>query len=282
MNKKSRINPIVKILIAAAIAIGLTVGILMMMGGRYTTLADGSKFIGEYENGQPVKGVIHFNNGEIGNLDYYEKTITYDNGDLYVGDIEGGLPNGYGVKTHANTGDVYEGEFSDNEISGEGVYKYSNGDYFKGTFENEQKTGEGELIYANGNSYKGSYENDVRSGYGVFTWASGAKYTGYFSNDLKNGKGVMVYESGDVFEGSFKDDMRDGDNCVYSWANGERYNGPFRNNLMDTRLVDENGKFIVDENGEYVHGAKAIYTFTTDRTYTGHFENGKAVGISIG
>ena len=116
MNKKRKINPIVKILIAAAIAVGLTVGILVMMGGRYSVLADGSKFIGEYENGEPLKGIIHFANGDTATLDALGGTLTYDSGDLYTGDIKGGLPHGYGVKEHADTGDIYEGNFVENKI----------------------------------------------------------------------------------------------------------------------------------------------------------------------
>ena len=281
MNQTRKINPLVKILIAATITVIFTVVLIFIIGGRYTTLPDGSKFVGEFETGQPVEGVI--NNGEdVGHLDFYNKTITYDSGNVYVGDIKDGCRDGYGKMTYADTGDVYVGYFSKGEISGAGVYTYSNGDVFEGNFENGQKNGYGVLKYANGNIYSGTYKDDVRSGDGIFTWASGAKYTGKFENDLKNGFGVMVYENGDVYEGDFKNDMRDGSVCVYSWANGERYNGPFRNNVMDTRITDEDGKFMIDENNEYVHGDMATYTFTTDRTFKGYFENGKAKGITIG
>lgn len=282
MNPAKKINPMVKIIIAAVVALAITIAIIFFRGGRYTVLADGSKFIGEYDNGQPITGVIHCPDGDTADLDVPNNKITYKSGKIYEGVIEGGCPNGLGKMTYSDTGDVYEGNFSNSEFSGAGVYKYSNGDVFEGNYENEQKNGHGVMTYANGNSYEGEYKNDVRSGKGVFIWASGAKYTGSFADDLKNGSGIMVYENGDIFEGTFKNDMRDGDNCVYRWSNGERYNGPFRNNVMDTRVVDEHGKFVTDEAGNYIHGSKATYTFTTDRTYEGYFENGKAVGVTIG
>lgn len=282
MNSTRKRNPIIIIFIAAVIALGVTLTVVLLMGGRYITLPNGAKFLGEWENGQPTIGKIQYPNGTTAEYNFYEKTIKYDNGDLYVGELDNCYREGNGTMSYYATGDIYEGEFYQNDISGKGVFKYSNGDVYVGEFLNSQKHGSGEFIYANGNRYTGTYENDVRVGKGVFKWASGAVYEGNFENDLKNGSGIMVYESGDRFEGTFKDDMRHGSNCVYSWANNERYNGAFINNLMDTRLLDEKGNFVVDENGNFVHGDMATYTFTTGRTFVGYFVEGKPEGVTIG
>ena len=111
-----------------------------------------------------------------------------------------------GVMSYAATGDIYEGYFQNDEITGSGTFKYANGDVYEGGFINSLKHGNGKFTYANGNSYVGNFENDVRSGKGVFKWASGASYDGYFKNDLKDGYGIMIYESGDKYEGYFKED----------------------------------------------------------------------------
>lgn len=281
MKTKRKINPILVILIAAVVMVIITIAIILLMGGRFTTLANGAKFLGEAENGQPVSGTIKYQDDTEAMLDFYNRTIQYANGDIYVGEIVGGCRHGYGVMSFSATGDVYEGYFQNDAITGTGTFKYANGDIYEGGFLNSLKHGQGKFTYANGNSYVGSFENDVRSGQGVFKWASGASYEGSFSNELKNGYGVMTYESGDRYEGFFKNDMRDGEKGVYMWANGERYNGTFRNNLMDTRAVDQNGNFILDEKGEYVHIEEAVYTFTTGRTYRGYFIEGQAVGVNI-
>lgn len=275
-------NPILIILIAAVVLVAITLGVILLMGGRYTTLPNGAKFLGEAENGQPVSGTIKYQNDTEATLDYYNRTINYANGDVYIGEIVNGCRHGHGIMSYSATGDIYEGYFQNDEITGTGVFKYANGDIYEGSFLNSQKHGTGKFTYANGNSYIGSFANDVRSGKGEFKWASGASYNGYFENDLKHGYGVMTYESGDRYEGYFKEDKRDGEKGVYMWTNGERYNGTFRNNLMDTRTVDENGNFVLNEKGEYVHGEQSVYTFTTGRTYTGYFIEGQAVGINVG
>ena len=282
MEQKKKINPLVIILIVAFLLVGITVLVVrFVLGYNYTTLGNGGKFVGEYENGQPIKGTINYADGISGELDLLNRTITYSNGDLYEGDIKNGLRDGNGKLTRSATGDVYVGQFKDDEISGKGTFTYSNGDVYEGELLNSQKHGQGKFTYANGNVYEGQFANDVRSGKGRFTWASGTHYEGDFAEDLKNGYGVMVFENGDRYEGYFKNDMREGENCIYIWNDGERYNGAFIANLMDTRKRDGEGNFILDANGEYTHGEMGIYTFSTGRTYRGYFMEGKAIGVSI-
>ena len=279
MNRKRKANPIIVIFSIAIVLVLITIAVVYMMGGRFTTLANGAKFMGEWDNNQPITGTIKYQNGTEATIDYFSKTITYNNGDVYTGDIVGGCRHGQGVMKYSATGDVYEGTFVNDEITGTGTFKYANGDVYQGAIQNSKKHGYGVFTYANGNTYEGEYENDVRSGKGEFTWGeSGAKYTGDFANDLKNGEGVMIYENGDRYDGQFKDDMRHG-NGNYFWSNGEHYNGTFINNLMDTRLIDDKGNFSLTVTGEYIHGANGIYTFATGRKFTGAFLEGKAVII---
>ena len=281
MKTNRKINPLAVIFAVACLMVAITVLIIFIIGYRYTTLANGAKFIGKSENGQPVSGTIKYQTGTEAELDFFNKTIKYSNGDVYVGDISGGLRDGKGRMEFSATGDVYEGDFKNDEITGYGTFTYAQGDVYTGFLINSKKNGQGKFVSANGNVYEGNYVDDVRSGEGKFVWASGAVYEGEFADDLKSGKGVMIYDNGDKYEGTFKNDMRDGDKGIYTWANGERYNGPFRNNLQDTRLVDENGNFIVNEYGEYVHGEKATYYFTTGRQYRGYFTEGKANDVVL-
>jgi len=278
LNRSRKVNPIIVIMALAIIMVLATVLILYIAGGRYTTLENGDKFLGEAdENGDPLSGIIKKQDGTEATIDVANNTITFSNGDKYVGGIKSGLRHGTGIMTYAATGDVYEGEFDMDAISGKGVFKYSNGDIYEGEVLNGKKHGQGIFTYANGNIYEGGFENDVRSGEGTFTWGeSGAKYNGFFKNDLKNGEGVMTYENGDRYEGAFKDDMRHGYGN-YFWSNGEQYNGTFINNLMDTRTLDENGKFVTGANGDYVYGEHGVYTFTTGRKFTGAFKEGRSV-----
>ena len=60
-----------------------------------------------------------------------EQTIHYENGDVYVGNLENGKKEGYGT------------------------YKTSNGIYYEGYFKNDEKHGSGKLIDENNLTYQG-------------------------------------------------------------------------------------------------------------------------------
>lgn len=275
-----RRNPLTVAVILAIVFVLITGAVILLVGYRYSS-DEGVKFLGKSENGQPISGTINYPDGSSATLDYLNKTIRYGNGDVYVGDIKGIERNGTGKMSFAATGDVYEGSFLNDKMTGTCVMTYANGDKYVGTIQDGKKHGRGVMTFANGSVYDGNYENDTMNGNGTFTWSSGATYTGSFENEMKSGKGIMTFASGDKYTGDFAMDMRNG-NGHYQWANGSYYVGAFRNNLMDTRLVDEKGAFVVDENGEYVHGEVAYYTIVSEdgnRTFVGYFENGKIAAV---
>lgn len=276
-----RRNPLYVAIFLAIVLVLITVGVVLLAGYRYTT-DDGIKFIGQSESGQPTSGTINYPDGSSAVLDYVNSTIRYDNGDVYVGQISGVNRNGNGKMTFAATGDVYEGTFIDDKMTGVGKMTYANGDVYEGGMLDSKKHGEGRFQFSNGNVYDGWYVEDAMTGYGVFTWSSGACYEGYFENDIKQGQGKMTFANGDVYEGQFQNDLRHG-NGHYTWADGTYYTGTFRNNLMDTRVLDDNGNFVLGEDGAYVHGSVGYYTTVIspeeNKTYRGYFEAGKIVAI---
>ncbi len=276
--KKRKTRPAVIILATALLFAAVTLVVFYILGYRYIT-TDKVKFLGKVEQGHPVSGMLSYSNGEKAKLDYYNSTITFDNGDKYVGKINGLYRDGKGVMTYATTGDKYEGEFSDDEITGTGTYTYANGDVYTGALLNNKMHGYGVIVFSSGDKYEGGFNNGLRSGTGVYTWKSGAKYEGSFVDDVKNGFGKMYYANGDYYEGQFVNDKRQGSG-YYRWADGESYRGSFYNNLIDTRLVDSEGKFVTKD-GVYVHGEQGVYTFANNRTYTGYFEAGEVKGVDL-
>jgi len=268
----------VVILATALIFAALTLVVFYFLGYRYIT-TDKVKFLGKVEQGHPVSGFLSYADGEKATLDYYSSTISFDNGDKYVGKINGLYRDGKGVMTYASTGDKYEGEFADDEITGNGIYTYANGDVYTGSILSGKMHGNGVIIFASGDKYEGSFSNGLRNGSGVYTWKSGAKYDGDFVNDVKSGSGKMYYANGDYYEGQFVNDKRQGSG-FYKWADGESYKGNFCNNLIDTRQVDSNGNFVTKD-GVYVHGEQGVYTFSNGRTYTGYFEAGEVKGVDF-
>ncbi len=281
MNKIVR--PIIYIAAAALVCVIVLFVALSALGYALITDDEGMRFIGRAVDGQAVKGTINYPSGETGVLDYEAGTIVFSNGDKYIGEIKGLCRHGYGTMQYAATGDVYVGYFSNDKISGTGVFTYAGGDVYQGTFKDNKYEGTGVMTYADGSTYEGSFISGVKSGYGVYTWAAKsdgtyAKYEGYFADDVKSGQGTLHYANGDIYRGFFSNDMRHGEGS-YVWSDGERYDGNFVSGLIDTRTLDADGNFVTNADGTYVHGAKGKYTFASGKSYTGYFEGGKVMGI---
>jgi len=243
-----------------------------------TVTVNGADFTGTLKNGKPWQGTVKYKDGVNATLDMDTKTITYGNGNVYVGDITDLQRNGNGVLTYKN-GDKYDGEWRADKIDGDGTFTYANGDTYTGAFENNLRHGQGKFSWASGDVYEGSFTDDYMDGYGVYTWANGDRYEGYFKMDLRHGNGTLVIKTGDKterYEGEWSKDKKHG-NGILEYYNGDRYSGPFINGLPDTRTLDENGNFVVTEDGKYQHDVEATYTYSAGNYYTGYFEAGKMV-----
>ena len=76
--------------------------------------------------------------------------------------------------------DSYEGDFFDNNITGNGEYKWENGDIFIGDFINGKMHGKGLYKWPDGGEYEGEYTNNIKEGIGRFKWSNGKIYEGPF------------------------------------------------------------------------------------------------------
>ena len=56
-------------------------------------------------------------------------------------------------------GFVYEGEWAEGKISGEGVARYANGDVYTGTFVESKRQGPGTMRYASGQEATGLWDD---------------------------------------------------------------------------------------------------------------------------
>ena len=117
-----------------------------------------------------------------------ESTIDYD----YKGEFSNDLKNGKGKVIYKNTGESYEGEFKDDELTGYGCYKWSNNHIYKGEFLNGNMNGNGYYTWPEGGYYKGNYINNIKEGKGEFMWPDGRIFKGFFKNGKPNGKGILI------------------------------------------------------------------------------------------
>jgi hypothetical protein len=63
-----------------------------------------------------------------------------------------------------SSGDVYEGQYQDEEKHGTGKYTSANGDAYEGTFVHGKKSGKGVFTYSSGNVYSGDYKDGKQNG----------------------------------------------------------------------------------------------------------------------
>ncbi len=297
---KRKTNPILIIVLCALCLVLVTVIVALICGLRYVS-CHGSKFIGKVDDGQPYHSYFMKDaEGTSVSLTTKDGTakLEYENGDVYVGEIEGLCRDGQGTLTcnvrfveDKKIYDVYEGGWKDGKPHGRGMYTYdvtenketgeviSRGDRYEGDVVNGKWEGKGKYVWANGDCYTGDFKAGLADGVGEYQWTNGNLYSGSFSKGARHGQGTFTMSSGEVYEGNWVDDRRDtlGKDGLLRYSNGDQYQGAFIANLPDTRQRDENGEFILDEDGNFVHGAKAMYTYSSGRFYPGYFEAGKIV-----
>jgi hypothetical protein len=105
-----------------------------------------------------------------------------------------------GIITYSN-GDVYKGTLQGKERYGKGVLTYVNNDVYIGEWENDIKKGNGIFISANGSSYNGEWENDTMSS-GTYVWDNGDTFTGTWENDTMR-DGTYTWKNGNIYNGTW-------------------------------------------------------------------------------
>ena len=186
--------------------------------GTYIS-AKGSKYEGEFKNGEP--------NGQ--------GVFISENGIKYVGEIKNGEPNGQGTETYTN-GNNYEGEWKNHTYDGQGVFTYADGRKYVGEWKNGKENGQGTFNFANGDKYVGKWKNSLMDGQGVITAVNGDKYEGEWKNNLEDGYGTLFYAAGHRYVGEFKNGRKNGHGAFF-FANGDKYVGEFKNDNGDGEIT---------------------------------------------
>ena len=271
--------------------------------GSYTW-DDGTKYIGEYKNGEKNgQGTVTWTSGEKYVGDYKndkrngQGTFTWTNGDKYVGQYKNNKRNGQGTFTWAN-GDKYVGKYGDNNKNGQGTFTWSNGDRYVGEFKNDKRTGQGTYSFKNGDKYVGEFKNGKLTNHGTYTWAIGNKYVGQYKNERRNGQGTFTWTSGNKYVGEFKDGKRNGQG-TFTYADGSKEIGTWKNNKLNgyaikyfaNGSIKQEGIFKDDEflyaqtktlpscpSSGYFHNCFGTYTWDDGAKYIGEWQNDKTHG----
>ena len=119
-----------------------------------TQVKNFSKFEGEYLNDIKIFGTFYWKDGS-----YYKGAINNDE-----------KFNGKGKYFWKKTNEIYEGEWY-----------------------NGQMSGNGKMIYSDGSVYEGKFLENKKNGVGIYTWGEGGKcYIGEWKNDLMDGNGKFL------------------------------------------------------------------------------------------
>ena len=169
---------------------------------------------GNYIKGTIVKGEI--NKGEM----------LIKNKFKYIGDVVNNIPNNKGIIYNFSGKYIYEGDFINGVMEGDGIIKYSDGTYYEGQFRNDKYQGKGKIVFKNGGSYEGDFNNNLIQGKGKYIYPGGKIYEGDFQNGMKHGFGKISWSENKYFEGFWINNRQHGEGKYY--LNGRTLNAIFR------------------------------------------------------
>ncbi len=179
-----------------------------------------AKYIGQWWCGQ-MQGIGHFE---------------FPDGRIYEGQLSNneisGLGRMYGTST-ASIG-TYEGEFLNGKYHGHGMLDLKHKETYEGNFKDGVYHGHG-VLRTNNFTFIGDFVHNSKNGYGVLDDAiTGDKYMGMFVDNKKCGFGILITMDGSYFEGTFVNDLLAGFGIAFL-QNGSYFEG-------ELTLFGPNGK----------------------------------------
>ena len=178
---------------------------------------NGSKIIGNFYKNEPYgwntyineEGILYIGLFKNGHLNGKGIRFQKNNNLLYKGDFINNLREGEGIEK--GNGGKYEGNYEKDKRSGKGKIYFDSGDYYEGDFSDNKFNGNGHFIWKkNGHEYIGEYLNGIIHGNGLYKWNKNQYYKGQYINGVKEGNGEIKYSDGKKFICTFKNGKPDG------------------------------------------------------------------------
>jgi hypothetical protein len=147
--------------------------------------------------------------GDIASWNNCIGTVTFPDGQKYVGEFRDGQRSGQGTFTWPE-GQKYVGEYRDGKSHGQGTFTFPDGRKYVGEFRDDKSHGQGTFTFPDGQKYVGEYRDGKQNGQGTFTWPEGQKYVGEYRDGKRNGQGTHTFPDGEKYVGEFRDGQRSG------------------------------------------------------------------------
>ncbi|KAH7679471.1 Phosphatidylinositol-4-phosphate 5-kinase protein [Dioscorea alata] len=176
------------------------------------------------------------------------------NGDIYVGNFEGLLPQGMGKYSWVDgtcyqgewekgkmtgrgkicwpSGATYEGDFRGGFLHGSGTFSGVDGSVYTGSWRMNMQHGMGCKSYSNSDFYEGFWREGLQEGIGRYTWSNGNTYIGNWKAGKMSGRGLMKWANDDLYDGLWLDGLQHGSG-YYKFADGTYYFGTWSKGLKD-------------------------------------------------
>ena len=171
----------------------------------------------------------------VGELQF---TTKHKSGDRYEGQMKNCKPHGSGTYTQAN-GHTFIGDFEESSKKGFGLMLFNTSVtcyslLYDGEWDNNTMNGDGNMYWSDGSHYHGNWKNGSREGTGTLYYAHNDpshlhKYEGNWKNDDRDGTGKLFWKNGDSFEGNFEKDKAMDGNATYTWSDGTKFEGEHLN-----------------------------------------------------
>jgi len=205
----------------------------------------------------------------------------WESGDVYIGDWKNNEQNGNGTYNFA-TGSKYVGEFKAGLRFGKGTYTWADKSKHTGQWMNDKQHGEGTYFDTNGDIKTGVWKNgtyegkigevtgciygDCSDGFGTYVWSSGEKYTGNWVNNKRKGQGINYFTNGLRYDGEWENDLRNGYGTNY-YIDGTKKTGLWENDRFTGTGSNSFGCISGDCDNGY-----GIYTWESGEKYEGYWK----------
>ena len=211
--------------------------------GPYYYKAEEAVFAGQMNKGiREGRGFLSYADGSLYE-GYFERDTTnicgrviFDNGDVFEGEISDRNMNGNGIYYNNSAGSKYTGQFKDDMPHGKGKEEWEDGTFYEGGFSEGSKHGKGLFRTKEGSIYEGEFKKGAFSGKGTFTTANKTKIKGTWKSAELQSPAEITYEDGKTYQGDVNKDMKPHGNGVILGPK-KRYSGTFKNGSLDGEVI---------------------------------------------
>jgi len=216
------------------------------------------------DNQSTSQNIIEYNDLKIISVQNYKSALGRLEGKIINGTInnidqESFIRHDYGNQQIeiSTKYDHYKGGYINNKKNGSGIYESKGNFIYEGQFKDNEITGNGLMIYyTTDDTYEGGLVKGNRNGKGIYKWktgsSSGRTYNGDWENGKMHGYGLLTNPDGSkLYEGAFYKGEYHGFGVLYS-ANNSKTGGIWQTgNLLHSLPAFVNNPKFYDFDIEY-------------------------------